>query len=141
MLTCSKTNSYLRIQKPKNRRFSRKNIKEEKKKKQSIMFSKHNDWQQWLRNIESYQHTMTDKIQLIYHISLFHYHFTWEKKLLMESNNLQEQSNFINSCKAKISMQQSKSSLKMSAQQHLWFLPTLLPPITISSQRILKWPF
>lgn len=33
---------------------------------------------------------MTDKVKLIYNVSLFHYHFTWEKKLLMDLNNLQD---------------------------------------------------
>lgn len=34
---------------------------------------------------------MTDKIKLINHISLFHNYFSWEKKFLMEPDNLQEQ--------------------------------------------------
>jgi hypothetical protein len=41
--------------------------------------------------MESYQHTMTDKIKLIYHVPLFHNYFSWEKELLVKPNDLQEQ--------------------------------------------------
>ena len=40
---------------------------------------------------ESYQHTMTDKVKLIYHISLLHNYFSREKKLLVKPDDLQEQ--------------------------------------------------
>lgn len=42
-----------------------------------------------------YQNTMTDKVKLIYHISLLQHHFSREKKFLMESYNLQDKKNKI----------------------------------------------